>query len=577
MGIDRKRKSINALQNSDKKRKSIKENISSSEESDEQSDHNNGINEVKSENPVISRWPQNDIQKLLSQIEIMLPKIDNTTFRSRLTKIDWEKIQFDNYSKEECQSTWLAIQDQLKTYKTLGDLVHDAKHLLATKGIDTYQSKQNRVQKPKTAYMLFYMDILQKCKTKHPSFKLPQLTQLIAEKYNKLSPDKKQLYIDKALKLKAEYMELIDKTNSGFKPYNKAIKPKSPFQIFFESKSSDIDGQIDKADLHNHFKDKWDTMSEKKKSKWIKLAKEREQTYLNNLMENHKDDPAFTMPTKSALTKGDRQILDSQLGKPKKPPVNNYSLFSREMLISKTLVGVPPKERMMLIANEWKTFSNEEKQRYSDRLKVLTEQYKAEYDAYLQKLPEDEKLIELANNKTKSKKSEPKVVPRINAREVITEKPKKKAASKYNSKTKVFLNEPKPVPYKNSFELYTSKILPNEKRPIKSLEEWTKKSGKKQMLYDNELKALKKEYMNNLKIFLKSLSEEDLKLYLKLRKPELVTGDKSDDESSVSENEEDNSSSSEEEDNDGNDGDGDNDEEDEEEEEEDDDEDDDDD
>lgn len=551
MGLDRKRKSINAaLQNSEKKRKGMKEKIPSSEDSDEQSDHDNGINdEVKSDNPVINRWPQDDIQKLLSQIEIVLPKTDSTTFRSRLSKIDWTKIQFDNYSKEECQSTWLAIQDQLKTYKTLGDLVHDAKHLLVTKGIDTYQSKQNRVQKPRTAYMLYYMDILQKYKKKHPNLKLPQLTQIIAEKYNNLSPDKKQTYIDKALKLKAEYIELIDKTNLGFKPNNnKVIKPKSPFQIFIEAKSSDIDGQIDKAELQNYFKEKWDSMSEKKKSKWIKLAKEREQIYLNNLMEDHKNDPAFTMPTKSALTKGDREILDSQLGKPRKPPLNNYNLFTKEMLTSITLAGVPPKERMTVIANKWKTFSSEEKQMYTDKLKALTEQYKAEYDAYLQKLPENEKQIELANNKIKPKKAEPKVVPRINAREGITEKSKKKTASKYNPKTKVFLNEPKPVPYVNAFELYKSKMLPNEKHPIKSLEDWKKKNGKKQILYENELKALKKIYMNNLKVFLKSLSEDDLKLYLKLRKPELVTGEKS--ESSESENE--NSSSSEDEDDDDN-------------------------
>ncbi|VVC33916.1 High mobility group box domain [Cinara cedri] len=568
MGLDRKRKSIGNLPKAEKKRKSIKEKTpppilssssssSSSEDSDDQSDHNNGIiNEVKSENPVINRWPQNDVQKLLSQIEMVLPKNDNTTFRSRLPKIDWEKIQFDNYSKEECQSTWLAIQDQLKTFKTLGDLVHDAKNLLATKGIDTYQSKQNRVQKPRTAYMLFYMDILQKCKKKHPSLKLPQLTQIIAEKYNKLSPEKKQLYTDKAQKLKAEYIELVSKTNSGFQP-NKAVKPKSPFQIFIESKSSGMDVQIDKANLQKHFKEKWDNMTEKKKSKWIKLAKEREETYVTNLMEDHKNDPAFNMPTKSALTKSDRELLDSQLGKPKKPPVNNYSLFSIEMLKSDLFTGVPPKEKMALIANKWKSFSNEEKQSYTDRLKVITEQYKVDYDAFLQKLPEGEKQIELAKTKTKPKKVEPKVVPRINAREGITEKPKKKAASKYNSKTKLFLNEPIPVPFKNSFELYKSKVGPNEKHPIKSLEEWTKKSGKKQILFDNELKALKKGYMNNLKIFLKSLSEEDLKLYLKLRKPELVTGDISDDKSSASEKEADSSSG--EEDNDDNDNDDDDD------------------
>ncbi|CAI6344621.1 unnamed protein product [Macrosiphum euphorbiae] len=557
MGLERKRKSINAVQSTDKKRKSIIEkkssssSSSSSEDSDEQSDHDNGLNnEVKNDNPTISRWPQDDIQKLLSKMESVLPKSDNTTFRSRFTKLDWDKIQFDSYSKEDCQSTWLAIQDQLRTFKTIGDLIHDARNLLETKGIDTYRSKTNRLQKPRSAYMLFYTEQLQKYKKKHPDLKLPQLTQIIAEKYNKLSPDKKQIFLNRALKLKTEYIEMVDKTSVGFKS-KESNKPKTPFQVFMESKSSDLDSaNVDKADIQNKLKEKWDGMSEKKKSKWIKLANEREQTYLTNLKEDHKNDPAFTMPTKSALTKGDRNILDSQSGKPKKPPVNNYGLFSKEMLQSDALAGVPPKERMTELAKKWKAFSDEERQIYSDKLKVITERYKTEFDAYLQTLPEDEKQIEMSKNKIKPKKPEPKVVPRINAREVISEKPtekaKKKSTSTYNAKTNTFKNEPQQLPFKNSFELYRSKLDAKDKHPITSLEDWMKKKNERKLtLFENELKTLKKEYMKSLKVFLRSLSEEDLQLYLKLRKPEMLTENN---DSSASEDE--GNSSSEEDDDD---------------------------
>lgn len=547
MGLDRKRKSISSLQNTAKKNKSLIEKQTSSEDSE--SENNNVLNEeVKNENPVISRWPQDDIQTLLSRIETALPKNDSCTFRSRLSKFDWSKVQFNNYSKDECQSTWLAIQDQLKTFKTLNDLVQNAKNLLATKGIDTYQSKQNRVQKPRSAYMLYYTEILQKYKKKHPELKLPQLTQIIAEKYKTLSPEKKQVFVDRAQKLKTEYIELVDKANIGFKPKTAEIaKPKTPFQIFIEMKLTDVANNVDKGELQNHYKEKWDKMTEKKKSKWIKLAKEREQIYLNTLKEDHKNDPAFTMPTKSALTKGDREILDSQSGKPKKPPVNNYGLFSKEMLQSSALYGVPPKERMTMLAKKWKSFTNEERQIYSDKLKVITERYKTEYEAYLNTLTEEERHLELlSNNKIKPKKAEPKVVPRINAREGIPEKPNKKIASKKNQKNKTFENEPKPVPFKNAFELYRSKLEPTDKNQISCLEEWNNKSGRKQMVFEDELKMLKKQYMKDLKVFLKSLSEDDLKLYLKLRKPELVTETKnSDEESSASEENEDNSSSEE--------------------------------
>jgi len=284
---------------------------------------------------------------------------------------------------------------------------------------------------------------------------------------------------------------LVEKVNVPKTKPN--TKPKTPFQIFLENKLTDSEGNFDKTELQNHYKEKWENMSEKKKSKWIKLANEREKIYLNTLKEDHKNDPAYKMPTKSALTKGDRNILDSQSGKPKKPPVNNYGLFSKEMLQSSALDGIPPKERMTALAQKWRSFSDEERQIYSDKLKVITERYKTEYDAYLNTLTEEEKQLELAKNKIKPKKTEPKVVPRITAREVITEKPKKKAAaSKHNQKTKIFENEPKPVPYKNAFELYRSKLEPSDKHQITNLEDWNTKTGRKQQIFEDELRVLKK-------------------------------------------------------------------------------------
>ncbi|XP_050542870.1 nucleolar transcription factor 1-A-like [Daktulosphaira vitifoliae] len=548
MGLERKRKSIDVLQSSDKKKKNIK-NDSSEEDSsdDQQSEHDNGVvdEEINKDIPTNIRWPCDDIQKLLSQIEILLPKNDGSTFRTRLSKIDWEKVKFGKYDKDECQTTWMAIQDQLKTFKTLGDLVKDAKNLLATKGIDTNQSKQNRIQKPKSAYMLFYTDYFHKYKKKNPDMKLPQLTQIIADKYKCLSPEKKQTFVDRANKLKTDYQVLMAKSNSGLKSKVESTKPKTPFQVYLEAKYENLEAPFEKSEVLNHYKEKWENMSEKKKSKWIKLAKDREDVYLGHLKEDHKDDPAFTMPTKSALTKGDRKILDSLSGIPKKPPVNNYGLFSKEMLQSDSLAGIPPKEKMATVAKKWKEFSEEEKQIYTDKLKILTDRYRTEFDAYLKTLPEEERQLEMNKAKVKPKKVEPKIVPRINAREGIPEKPKKtapKTVSKYNSKTKVFDGEPQAIPFKKPLDLFKNHLKNNPKyKPKKSFEtqaiaEWTALSDRKKLVFENELKGLKKEYMKNLKEFLGSLSADDLKLYLKLRKPELINDskEKSDDMSSVS-------------------------------------------
>ncbi|XP_050425508.1 nucleolar transcription factor 1-A-like [Adelges cooleyi] len=557
-----KRKSVEAVQRSDKMKKHVvKQEVVSNDESDEQSEHVvNGVidEEVKDAIPANIRWPNNDIQKLLTQLEAVLPKNDTLVFRNRLPKIDWDKVKFDNYNKQECQATWTAIQDQLRTQKTLGDLVEDAKHLLATKGIDTNHSKQNRVQKPKSAYMLYYTGIFHKYKQKYPDTKLPRLAQIIAEKYKSLSPDKKQGFVDRANLLKTEYNELMAKANAGYvKPQSleQQRKPKTPFQIFLQSEAEGFEGNLEKTEIVNHFKDEWEKMTEKKKSKWIKLANEREQVYLDHLKEHHKDDPAFTMPKKSALTKGDRIILESQSGKPKKPPVNSYSLFSTEMLQGDSLAGIPPKEKMAIVAKKWKSFSEEEKRIYTDKLKVITDRYWTEFDAYLKTLPDEERRLEMTKTKAKPKTTEPKIVPHIDAREGISEEPKKASkneVSTLQSKTKTLDGKPSEVPFKKPFDLFKSRFRNNPKsKSIKRLEpqallEWNALSDHKKKAYEDELKSLKKVYVKNIKVFLGSLTAEDLKtLYVKLRKPELVAED-----DDGSDNVSNDSSSSEEEDED---------------------------
>lgn len=182
-------------------------------------------------------------------------------------------------------------------------------------------------------------------------------------------------------------------------------------------------------------------------------------------------------------------------------------------------------------------------------LNVLVERYKTELDTYLKVLPEDERKLGLSKIKHKktTQKTELKVVPRINAGEKIPEKPKKKVVSKYSSKSNTFENEPNAVPFKNAFELYKSKFKENSefepKKPIEAqvLLEWNTLSDRKKFVFEGEFKTIRREYMKKVHLFLKSLSVEDLKLYIKLRYPELIinnteneSGDSSGSENSYS-------------------------------------------
>lgn len=75
---------------------------------------------------------------------------------------------------------------------------------------------------------------------------------------------------------------------------------------------------------------------------------------------------------KSILTKEERTLRERMAGKPEKPPNSAYSLFSRLMLASEDLKTVTPKQRMLIIAQQWKSCTEPEKKEYNDRVKHVS-------------------------------------------------------------------------------------------------------------------------------------------------------------------------------------------------------------
>jgi upstream-binding transcription factor len=54
-------------------------------------------------------------------------------------------------------------------------------------------------------------------------------------------------------------------------------------------------------------------------------------------------------------------------GKPDKVPNSGYSLYSRELLASQMIKHVETRERMTEISTQWKSLTDEERQKYNDR------------------------------------------------------------------------------------------------------------------------------------------------------------------------------------------------------------------
>lgn len=57
-------------------------------------------------------------------------------------------------------------------------------------------------------------------------------------------------------------------------------KPKTPFALFYESQTKDIDVEVDHKEMKEHCKEVWKTMNETKKLVWIDWALDQESKYM---------------------------------------------------------------------------------------------------------------------------------------------------------------------------------------------------------------------------------------------------------------------------------------------------------
>jgi len=72
-------------------------------------------------------WPEADFSELLRRIEDQLPAKDNLKFDSRAAKLDWNVVQFNDYSASECFDVWSRISKRIRRFRTLNEMLTDAK------------------------------------------------------------------------------------------------------------------------------------------------------------------------------------------------------------------------------------------------------------------------------------------------------------------------------------------------------------------------------------------------------------------------------------------------------------------
>lgn len=477
------------------------------------------------------KMPQNDVLELIRRIEILLPDNDCLSYKCRTDKIQWDEIAFSHYSAKECKETWFDLQKSIRRYRILKEVLDDAKSFVMNPPKSKKKVYPGMPSKPPTSYQLFYKKKKPSLLSEKPGLDIAEISKQISQMFKNLSPEKKMKYERQATQLKAKYeaelqlfyenhpdlAESIKKDKlSEYKP----AKPSNPFMIYFKNQCRK-NGNTSKNDVNsdNMFKEQckqqWKQLSMKKKMLWITKAEQDVARYEEEMKEYILKHPNYNhIPIKNILNKEEIALKERYSGKPDKPPTSAYSLFSKNLLQSDVIKKINYKDRMNHIATQWKNCTEEEKNKYKARVDELMEQYKKDYEKYLESLPEDKKQLEIQKNAPK-KKSKPENADK-----------KKKAKGKTEK-----VPEPATPPI-SAFSYFASSKNIDDRKVAKK--EWKKLSDEEKKIYEKKLVEIKREYILQFEKFLNSLSKEELEEFSKTKQELKFSEDFVDDDDTTS-------------------------------------------
>ncbi|XP_059537157.1 upstream-binding factor 1-like protein 1 [Myotis daubentonii] len=286
------------------------------------------------------QWPKEDIVMLLDRLKNNLPSNDKHTFKTTQSHMDWGKVAFKGYSGEMCKLKWLEISSKIRKYRTLTDLVLEAKEHVK----NSYKSKKlkkhpDMPKQPLTSYLRFFKEKRLEYSQMHPKLNNQELTKVISEKYKELPEEVKMKYIQDFQKEKQEYggkMAQFRKNHPELVQNSKTsvVRKRSPNRA---PKKCQRKGKEVKSSSENNF------------SEEIKF-----------------------------------------LGEPEKPPMNEYQKFHQDMWSSMELQGLPLRERMVEISRRWQRVPKSQRENYRKQAEELQKQYKVDLEHWLKSLSPEE-------------------------------------------------------------------------------------------------------------------------------------------------------------------------------------------
>uniref|UniRef100_A0A8C6CZQ5 HMG box domain-containing protein n=1 Tax=Moschus moschiferus TaxID=68415 RepID=A0A8C6CZQ5_MOSMO len=262
------------------------------------------------------------------------------TFKMTQSVMDWGKVAFKDFSGEMCKLKWLELSYNLRKFRTLKELVLEAKENVNNPSKSRKHKKHPDLpKKPLTAYLRFFKEMRLQYLQKHPKMSNQKLTKVLSEEYRKLPEQLKLKYSQDFQKEKQEIQEKM---------------------ALFREQHPDLVRNSKKPDVP--------------KGSQSKVPKKFQEN-----VQKVKSPSENNLPMKRKFH-----------GEPKKPPMNGYHKFHQDLWSSRELKVLPPRERMVEISRRWQWVPQDQKELYKKQAEGLQTQYKVDLDLWLRTLSPEE-------------------------------------------------------------------------------------------------------------------------------------------------------------------------------------------
>ncbi|XP_070209625.1 nucleolar transcription factor 1-like [Littorina saxatilis] len=353
-------------------------------------------------------WSNEEKLQLLQALEDQCPKHDKKSYTTRCNKVDWESVGVEGRTAEQCQAVWASLNSGVRKFRTLEEVVKDAKDIVLhpEKSRNKIIKHPDQPTRPLTAFFQFYRDHREKEKAKHPDLSVVEMAKHMSEKWLALNPAKRSKYLNSYLKQRQEFEEANERFLEQHPEFNnQRPKQPSPFGLYVISKRKSYKEkhpELSYGDVRKKLRKKYTKLSPEKKKKWIDRALAAVTDYEEEVRQYQTVHPDFEPPMKKVLlTRAEAAINGSPQSKngpkkvpvknkfpgaPKKPPRSAFALF-----VSKKYSSVEGSlsEKMMALGQKWKQLGDKQK-KYLKKLNKLKAAYDEQLEEFKQSLTEEE-------------------------------------------------------------------------------------------------------------------------------------------------------------------------------------------